>query len=113
MKYVENPPTNEMIMNKEELLFDKNGKRLESSEGKVYAKHLKITFADGSKQNKFYVMCNRRELYNPLGIDSHREKTLDLNLQSVNQQTFDMYLLYLTKRNQAHFNKANRSIING
>lgn len=114
MKYIEHPSGNEVIVEKTESLFDKSGKKIngESSE-KVYAKHVKLKFLDGSIQQKFLALCKRYELYDPSGMDSHREKSLELELRDVNQTAFDMYLLYLTSKNSLYFTKANRSLSNG
>lgn len=114
MKYIEHPSGSEVVVEKTESLFNKQGKKIndESSE-KVYAKHVKFKFLDGSVQQKFFALCKRYELYDPSGMDSHREKNLELELRDVNQKVFDMYLLYLTTKNSLYFTKANRSLING
>lgn len=114
MKYIEHPSDNEVLVEKTELLFNKQGKQVAEEENqKIYAKHLKLKFLDGSIQQKFFTLCNKHELYDPSGMDSHREKTLELALKDVNQKVFDMYLMYLTTKNSLYFTKANRSLING
>lgn len=113
MKYIENIPDDYKTVEKVELCFDKQGKKINDCSGKIYAKHLKIKFIDTQSQQKFFVLSNKNELYDPFGIDSHREKTLDLLLTEVNQNVFDMYLLYLNTKNSVYFTRANRSMING
>jgi hypothetical protein len=114
MKYIEHPSDSEVLVEKTELLFNKQGKQVTKEENqKIYAKHLKLKFLDGSIQQKFFTLCNKHELYDPSGMDSHREKTLELALKDVNQKVFDMYLMYLTTKNSLYFTKANRSLING
>lgn len=114
MKYIEHPADSEVLVEKTELLFNKQGQKITGEDNqKVYAKHLKLKFLDGNVQQKFFTLCNKHELYDPSGMDSHREKTLELSLKDVNQKVFDMYLMYLATKNSLYFTKANRSLING
>lgn len=114
MKYIEHPTDSEVLIEKTQILFNKQGKKIEDGDNnKVYAKHIKFKFLDGKMQQKFFTLCNKHELYDPSGMDSHRENTLELQLKDVNQSVFDMYLLYLTTKNSLYFTKANRSLING
>mgnify|MGYP001269397204 FL=1 len=94
-------------------LFNVNG-QLVSDENKeeVFGKHVKIEFESGDCQNQFYVMCKGSELYDPQGMDSHR-RNLNLGLRKVNQNVFDMYMMYLNTNNKLYFTKSNRSFING
>jgi hypothetical protein len=114
MKYIEHPSSSEVLTEKLELMFNKNGKQVSSEDtATIYAKHIKLKFLDGSVQQKFLALCKRYELYDPSGMDSHREKNLELELREVNQSVFDMYLMYLNTKNSLYFTKANRSLING
>lgn len=83
------------------------------SESSVYAKHRRIKYADGKENNTFYVLFCGNELYNPVGIDSHKKNKSNINLKQVNQQVFDMYMLYLRTKNGAYFTKANRRVVDG
>ena len=114
MKYIEHPADHEVLIEKTQSFFNKHGKETKDGDNqKVYAKHIKLKFLDGNVQQKFFTLCHKHELYDPSGMDSHREKTLELQLKDVNQQVFDMYLMYLTTKNSLYFTKANRSLING
>lgn len=83
-----------------------------SNESSVFGRHRKTKYVEGKEKNTFFVLCNGNELYNPLGIDSHR-KSDSMKLKQVNQKVFDMYMLYLKTKNGAYFTKANRRMIDG
>ena len=75
-----------------------------------------IVFAEkveGSRQNVHRVLTYNNALYDPLGTDSHREKTLNTVLKKTDKATFDYYMHYLKERNRIYITRAQRSFIDG
>lgn len=66
-----------------------------------------------NENETYYVQTLRNIIYDPYGIDSHREKYLELQYKQVNKEVFDLYLLYLTGRNGVYLAKSQRRFING
>jgi hypothetical protein len=62
---------------------------------------------------KYFVTTFRNIIYDPYGIDSHRENYLELQTKDVAKKTFDLYVLYLQTRNGIYLSKSQRSFING
>lgn len=112
MKFVESLP-NEPILESKEEVFNKHGETPKSDKDKIFAKFLKIELGNGDVQRKYFVITNNNAPYDPNGIDSHREATLNLQLKATSQRTFDYYVAYLKTRNPIHMTKAQRSYING
>ena len=112
MKFVESI-TNDPVLKSKEELFNKQGIAPISEKDKVFAKFLKIELGNGDVQKKYFVITYNNEPYDPNGIDSHREATLNMQLKATSQKTFDQYVLYLQTRNPIYMTKAKRSYING
>jgi hypothetical protein len=86
-----------------------NKKGTEAQEGeKVFAESV-----DGSAQKVYRVLTHNNALYDPLGTDSHREKTLSTALKKTDKATFDYYMHYLKDGNKIYITRAQRSFING
>ena len=89
------------------IYYDKLGKIIQE-ENDSFAKTI---FTNGNE--KYFVQTLRNIIYDPYGIDSHRETYLDLQYKDVSKQTFDLYIAYLNSRNSTYLTKAQRSFING
>lgn len=89
------------------IFYDKLGS-ITQEEDESFAK---TVFTKGNEQ--YFVQTLRNIIYDPYGIDSHREKYLELQYKEVAKKTFDLYLLYLTSRNGVYLAKSQRSFING
>lgn len=113
MKFVESLSKEDFVIQSHEELFSKLGKPPSGVKDKVFAKFTKIELGNGDVQKKYYITTCNNIPYDPSGIDSHRESTLDLKLKSVSQKTFDGYVLYLQTRNPIYMTNAQRSFING
>ena len=87
--------------------YNKNGKEAQTDD-KVFAET-----KQGSAQTVYYVLTYNNSLYDPLGTDSHREKTLKTTLKKTDKATFDYYRHYLEERNKVYITRAQRSYING
>lgn len=87
--------------------YNRNGKEAKQDE-KVFAEYF-----EGSAQKVYHVLTYNNALYDPLGTDSHREKSLNTVLKKVTKQTFDYYIHYLKNRNGIYIRRAQRSFING
>jgi len=89
------------------IYYDKVGK-VTNNEKESYAKTI---FTNGN--TKYYLTTFRNIIYDPYGIDSHRENYLELNTKDVDRKTFELYTAYLQTRNSTYLTKAQRSFING
>ncbi|NBP01094.1 MAG: hypothetical protein EBU90_13355 [Proteobacteria bacterium] len=87
--------------------YDKLG-QITSNEKDSFAKKV---FTSGNE--KYFVTTFRNIIYDPYGIDSHRENYLELHTKNVDKKTFDLYIAYLHTRNGTYLSKAQRSFING
>jgi hypothetical protein len=112
MKFVESLP-NEPILKSQEELFNRTGDNPVDDKDRVFAKFLKVELGNGDVQKKYFVLTYNNAPYDPNGIDSHREKTLNMQLKTTSQKTFDYYVAYLKARNPIYMTKAQRSYING
>ena len=87
--------------------YNKHGEEAVDGEA-VFAEKI-----EGSRQYIHRVLTYNNALYDPLGTDSHREKTLNTVLKQTDKATFDYYLHYLKDRNRIYITRAQRSFING
>lgn len=87
--------------------YNKFGKEAQEGEA-VFAEKI-----EGSKQYVHRVLTHNNALYDPLGTDSHREKTLNTVLKQTDKATFDYYMHYLQDRNRIYITRAQRSFIDG
>jgi hypothetical protein len=114
MKYIseENKVSNVDKKNKENLKFNKLGNLITNDNELVFSSETHIFIDDFNKQTKYQVLTHNNKPYDPYGIDSHREKNLDLKLKNVNKDTFEYYLRYLQSKNSLYMTRAQRSFIN-
>jgi len=89
-----------------ELSFDKNGKQA-NGKTKIYAKLFKE-----EKGLTYLIATHNNEIYDPIGINSNREKYLNMKLKRVSKDTFDFYMIYLQTNNSIYLTRANRRFIN-
>lgn len=113
MKFVESFSKEDFVLKSQEELFNKMGEPVSGEKDKVFAKFNKIELGNGDVQKKYAILTYNNIPYDPTGIDSHRESTLNTKLKNVSQTTFDNYVLYLKTKNPIYMTKAQRSFING
>ncbi|NDD83575.1 hypothetical protein EBZ38_04735 [bacterium] len=113
MKFVESFSKEDFVLKSNEDIFNKFGETPSNEKEKIFAKYTKIELGSGDIQKKYYILTYKNIPYDPTGIDSHRESSLETKLKSVSQNTFDNYVLYLKTRNPLYMTKAQRSFING
>jgi hypothetical protein len=114
MKFINSTDNVDNIDKKEvvEISINKIGRPISEDSERVYAKMK--TISNGTvASNTFQVLTHRNAIYDPYGIDSNREKVLELNLKTTNAETYNYFLMFLRTRNQAYMAKAQRSYING
>lgn len=111
MKFVESYKDKDFSPNIEEYAFDKNGNEI-TSKSKAFAKYVEKKLHDGTKQLKYLIATFNNVPYDPKGIDSHREETIEIKLKSVSKQVFDYYMLYLKTKNGLYMTRTQRSYIN-
>jgi hypothetical protein len=107
MKYIDGYNKNDFKEDVTKIHYDKVGQIIEGEKNSF----AKTVFTNGSE--KYFVQTFRNIIYDPYGIDSHRETYLDLQYKDVSKQTFDLYIAYLNSRNGTYLTKAQRSFING
>ena len=93
--------------------FDKYGDPISDSDVKSFAEIINVDIGKGQNQRKYAIMTFNNVPYDPIGIDSHRESKLRLELKATSKETFEYYLLYLRSRNGLYFTRSQRSFING
>jgi hypothetical protein len=92
---------------KQEADFNRNGKVTANGKEKVYAK-----IVNSQKSDQYYISTHNNEIYDPMGINSNRERYLDIKLKRVSKDTFDFYMIYLQTNNSIYLTRANRRFIN-
>lgn len=106
MKYLDKNGKEEQVKAKE-ANFNKKGSRVLNTKEKVFAKIV------SSKGNDSYLIATyKNEIYDPIGLNSNREKYLETKLKTVSKDTFDFYLIYLQTNNSIYLTRANRRFIN-
>jgi hypothetical protein len=106
MKYLKKDQTEEIKVNKE-VDFNKNGTQVSSTKEKVFAK-----IVESEKNNNYLIKTYNNEIYDPMGLNSNRERFLQTKLKRVSKDTFDFYLIYLQTNNSIYLTRANRRFIN-
>ena len=104
MKYVE---TNEEKQELKETNFNKKGLQVAAAQEKIFAK---IVYSEATPQ--YLINTYNNQIYDPIGLNSNREKYLDTKLKKVSKDTFDFYLIYLQTNNSIYLTRANRRFIN-
>jgi len=108
MKYLNETKNFNPIEKPKEVDYNKNGTQVATSKEKVFAKT--ITPTDG---NTSYLICTyHNQIYDPMGMNSNRERYLDTKLKKVSKDTFDFYMIYLQTNNSIYLTRANRRFIN-
>lgn len=92
--------------------YNKVGNISESNE-KYFAQSHEIDLGKNDKQFKYLIATYNNVPYDPNGIDSHRESSLDIKLKPVSKEAFDYYILYLQTKNGLYMTRTQRSFING
>lgn len=93
---------------KKETDYNKCGKQVATSNEKVFAK-----VVVNPKGTESYLICTyNNEIYDPMGINSNRERYLNTKLKLVSKDTFDFYMIYLQTNNSIYLTRANRRFIN-
>lgn len=112
MKFISST-TNENIDTKPaiNLSYNKSGSLIHNDDDKTFAQSLAINIDKKTIQNKYLILTYKNQPYDPYGIDSHREKNLELKLKNVNKDTFSYYIKYLQTKNSLYMTRANRSFI--
>ena len=107
MKFIQEYKEQDFENSLDRSLYNKVG-NLTEDEDKAFAK-----IVSSETTTRRFVKTFKNLLYDPYGIDSHREKYLDLKMKEVSNHTFNLYLEYLKTRNNSYITKAQRSFING
>lgn len=108
MKYLNETKNFKPVEKSQELNYNKSGREVATTKEKVFAK--KITLENG---NISYLICtHKNQIYDPMGMNSNREKYLDTKFKRVTKDTFDFYMIYLQTNNSIYLTRANRRFIN-
>jgi len=106
VKYLKKDQTEEIKINNE-VDFNKNGLEVASSKEKIFAK-----IVESEKNNQYFISTYNNEIYDPMGLNSNRERFLQTKLRRVSKDTFDFYLIYLQTNNSIYLTRASRRFIN-
>lgn len=106
MKYLDKNGKEEKVKVKE-TNFNKKGSHVLNTKEKVFAK---IVSSDSS--DNYLIATYKNEIYDPIGLNSNRERYLETKLKTVSKDTFDFYLIYLQTNNSIYLTRANRRFIN-
>ena len=112
MKYVDQYTTDQERKVSTSALYNKDGNIITDDAETVYAKYVAVDM-NGRTQKKFFVLTSNGSLFDPLGTDGHRERTIKKELRSTSKQTFDYYVNYLKTRSGIILRRAERSYIDG
>lgn len=113
MKFVDSYSKNTLEKQIDQYLYDKSGIITNDDTEKVFAKSLDIDLGNNKIQQKFFIRVFNNTPYDPLGPDSRREIWNRTELKSVNQKTFEHYIMYLRSKNTLYMTRTQRSYING
>lgn len=92
--------------------YNRQGELSDSDDQLVYAQVNETLYYDKRKEKTYSVLTLNGVLYDPLGIDSHRNAgRMGVKLRATTQEVLDSYLKYLITKNKIHMTKANRSFI--
>jgi hypothetical protein len=109
MKYVQGTRGTDKNPTLEQKTIEYNRNGVHALDGeKIFAKTVV-----GSKQPNFFVLTWNNSIYDPLGVDSHRENLIRTELKKTSQKTLNSYLEYLRTNNKIYITQAQRSYING
>ncbi len=112
MKYVNDAKETLKQVANERVMYDAKG-NVTDVEPLSVAHVLNQSFTDGRESRTFYINTINGLLYDPLGTDSNKKKSMNCLLKSVSQQTFDYYMMYLKSNNSLYLTRSQRSMING
>jgi hypothetical protein len=112
MKYVDQYTNESEKKESQTFSYGKNGEIVTDSKDTVYAKYTAVDL-NGRTQKKFFVLTANGGLFDPMGTDSHRERTIRKELRSTSKQTFDYYVNYLKTKSGIILRRAERSFVDG
>ena len=85
MKYLNEHEDQEILISKE-IDFNKKGSQVLNKKEKIFAKIVP------SKENEnYFITTYKNQIYDPIGINSNREKYLETKLKRVSKETFDFF----------------------
>lgn len=117
MKFIKDTSQIDKAQTKEikNIYYDKNGSIINkdlSPKAKVFAQETEIPISNNQIQKKFLILLFRNVPFDPYGIDSNYENSVNVKLKNVNETTFNYYIQYLQTRNLIYMTYAQRSFIN-
>ena len=112
-KYLD--PNVDKFVNKEtktEKLFGRHGEAVLNKKETPMSKKIVDTFGNKEVKESFYAQTFQGGLYDPNGMYSHRESSIEVKMSRVTKNTFDFYMLYLKTKNSLYLTRAQRSFLN-
>jgi hypothetical protein len=92
--------------------YNRTGKPVTTDGELVYAQTTELLYYDKRKEKTYSVLTLNGILYDPFGIDGHRNAgRMGVKLRTTTQAVLDSYMKYLITKNKIHITKANRSFI--
>jgi hypothetical protein len=89
--------------------YDKNGRVISNGNKKAFAK---IFTEQENKKSSYWVATYNGVIYDPIGVNSNKERYLETKFKKVSKETFDFYMIYLQTNNSIYLTRANRRFIN-
>ena len=108
-------PNTDKFLNQDkkfETLFGRHGEPVLNKKETPMSKKIVDTFGDKEVKESFYAQTFQGGLYDPNGMYSHRESSIELKMSRVTKNTFDFYMLYLKTKNSLYLTRAQRSFLN-
>jgi hypothetical protein len=112
-KYLD--PNTDKFINKDskfETLFGRHGEPVLNKKETAMSKTVSDKFGEEDPRESHYVQTFQGGLYDPNGMYSHRESSIELKMSRVTKNTFDFYMLYLKTKNSLYLTRAQRSFLN-
>tara|TARA_B100000073_G_scaffold339211_1_gene337336 strand:+ start:286 stop:636 length:351 start_codon:yes stop_codon:yes gene_type:complete len=112
--YISKISKDDVTVSEETSFLDRKGEEFDGESSQPFAKKVSVQKSDGlHAKSTYYVLTSNNTLYDPKGVDSHREKSLRLVLKKTDSKTYNSYVMYLKTNNNLHLSRAGRSYING
>ena len=92
-------------------MYNKDGKEV-AEDSKALAT-VKTVETKQETSRVYFVSTHSGVLHDPMGVNSTKRKDYTFIMKTVDQQTFDYYMMYLRTKNSLYLTRAQRRFVNG
>jgi len=85
-------------------------KMVEINEGHLDA-YCKVVINDRSDAKRHYIKFDNGKMFDPWGMNSGRQRALDLEYRKVSEKSFELFTRYLKTRNSRYFLHSEREAL--